>query len=147
MIRVADKEDIPFIISCLQAMRYESSNCFQCEDDPEYVAGNLHALMEHDSFIGLIADDSKGVMLGITQALWYDKRLRTYEQLLYVAPEHRGSMTAARLIRRLCDTAKEHGSIEVQAGSMAEIKEQSLYKLYKRLGFEDYKCGVRFRIT
>ena len=143
MIRNATAEDIPFIIWCLQSMREEAD--FDVANDPEYVSGCLEQLIDHPSFTAYI-EEGKGVAFAVTQPTWYDARPATYEQLLYVRPEYRSSSIAPRLIRALIEDARIRGSKEIQAGSVTGFREEALLGLYKRLGFEDYRGGVRLRL-
>lgn len=147
MIRPATKDDIPFIIRSLQAMREECALVDLPDNDPEYVSEQLEILFDTPGFVGFVYGEQHGYMFGTIAPMWFCSKLRAYELSLYVKPEHRGCPAAIRLIKQFMRTAEDAGAVEVLAGSYTEIKVEKLYKLYERLGFVRHGLGLRYRIA
>lgn len=146
MIRCMDQYDLRYIVLCLQDMRKEIPSCAESEDDFEYVLSNLKAMQEHEQFIGLIEDGGKGFMFGCMSSTWYDKRIKAYEQLLYVTPAHRKSSLGSRLISAFCNEAKNRGAVEVLAGESLGYRSDAVATLYKRKGFTSNGESFKLKI-
>lgn len=144
-LRNIDYYDIKYIISRLQNMRNEIPICAESEDDPDYVYENLKRMILDDSFIGYISK-GQGFMFGAVSASWYDKRLKAYEQLLYVEPDFRKSSFGSRLITEFCNGAKERGACEIIAGTSLGYRTASIVRLYERKGFTQIGASLKLKL-
>jgi GNAT superfamily N-acetyltransferase len=134
-IRKYSADDASWIVQCMQNMRREIEVCSHVEDDFNYVLNNLLDMSAGTNFIGLCDDTKDAFIIGCLSATWYDKRIKAYEQLLYVAPECRTSSLGSRLITEFCKEAKARGAVEIIAGTSLGFKRDAVVALYKRKGF------------
>lgn len=144
-LRSIDYYDSKYIVSCLQNMRSEIPVCAESEDDPAYVMENLRHMITDESFIGYISR-GQGFMFGAIAPNWYDKRLKAYEQLLYVEPDFRKSSFGSRLITEFCKGAKERGACEVIAGTSLGYRTDAVVRLYERKGFVQIGTSVKLKL-
>lgn len=79
------------------------------------------------------------MMLGVVQQMWFSDALVGTELLVYVKPEHRGGITAMRLIKDFESYCKSRGCKEINVGSSAEISTDLVKRLYQKLGYSE--CG------
>lgn len=80
-----------------------------------------------------------GFMMGVVHPMWFSNELAGYELTLYVDKDHRGGLSAVRLIKDFESYCKERGAKDVCVGSSAEISTDAARRLYTGLGFSE--CG------
>lgn len=147
MLRPITTNDVGLIIEMLLALHVESPHYNTVQPDEDYVRTTLSSMIEQPAFIGYIDDDLRGVMFGITNRTWFDSELNAYELLLYILPEYRGGLLAARLIRQFELAAKRLNCIHVRAGTSTQIDTEDLLRLYERLGYTREANTVTKRIN
>lgn len=135
MLRPIQTGDIGLIIEMLHALREESPTYIKVEPDEQYVRDNLTSMIEQPVFIGYIDVDLRGFMFGIASRTWYDSELNAHELLLYILPEYRGGLLAARLIKQFELHAKSLDCVHVRAGTSTLVNTESVLRLYERLGY------------
>lgn len=143
MIRDMSLYDVNAVCELLVDLRNESPEYKFVNEDWDHVPPRLRDMICHPGFIGVIDDDYRGYMIGYVQDHWYSSRIDAFEQLLYVAKDHRGSMLAPRLIKAFEKKAKEKGAENVYAGATTGMNEERTIELYKRLGYRVTLPGVR----
>lgn len=139
--------DIEQIILMLRELQQESPQFNTQSIDYDYVAANLYTMVERPEFIGTIDVSMRGFMFGTTGPSWYCPDLIAYEHLLYILPEHRGGILAARLIRSFESIARTRGCVLVRAGTSTRIRAEQTLALYERLGYTRDTSGVFKRIN
>lgn len=147
MIRDITADDIPFVVTSLQALHAESPVGKHFCSSPEYVTNNLQTMIQSPDFFGIVCGDQDGFLLGSVSRLWYCPKLRAFEMSFYIRPERRGGSNAIRMVRRLVEIAADKGACEIHAGSNTDLKADKLIRLYERLGFERDGSGVVLRIN
>jgi GNAT superfamily N-acetyltransferase len=86
-------------------------------------------------------------MFGIANQTWFDPELNAYELLLYILPEYRGGLLAARLIKHFEKDAQRLKCIHVRAGTSTRINTEDVLRLYERLGYTREANTVYKRIN
>ena len=135
MLRQIKIEDIGLIIEMLHALHAESPHYIKVQVDEQYVRNNLSVMIEQPSFIGIMDADLRGFMFGAAARQWYDIELNAHELLLYILPEHRGGLLAARLIKEFEQRARALACVHVRAGTSTRINTEDVLRLYERLGY------------
>lgn len=143
MIREISLYDVGPICELLCDLQVESPEYNFVQQDWDYVPPRLKNMICQPSFIGVIDDDYKGFMFGEVSEHWYSSRIDAFEQLLYVAAPHRGTMLAPRLIKSFEALAKSRGAANVYAGATTGMDEDRTIELYKRLGYRTTLPAVR----
>lgn len=130
-IRPATPKDIPFLPPI------ESAACILFEAIPA-IAVLLLYLTEIEEFQeaqrqGLlwVAEDASGALVGFALAEWIDGLLHLEE--IDVLPEHGRQGFGTRLVRAVCDWARERGVVAVTLCTFREVPWNAPF--YARLGF------------
>jgi GNAT superfamily N-acetyltransferase len=132
--------DFEQIIASGLAMAQESPVYASQAHDPEYTRRYLHAAYDAGVLFGVVAQN--GFMIGSVSGTWATPTLQAAEWMLYVAPEHRGSGLAVRLIKRFEELARAKGAKRIIAGSTTGINDEGVRKLYERLGYRSRGTAV-----
>jgi RimJ/RimL family protein N-acetyltransferase len=143
VIRRITHTDIPTIINLLLTLHTESPVYGLVEPDPEYVTRTLTAMIDSKSFIGYIATDGTGLMLGQISPTWYNPVPSAYEHILYVVPEKRGTGLAIRMVRNFEADAKWAEAEYAYLGASTGINDEATNRLYERLGYSRVGGGYR----
>jgi GNAT superfamily N-acetyltransferase len=143
MIRDISLYDVNAICELLVDLRNESPAYAFVDQDWDYVPPRLRDLICLPSFIGVIDDDYNGFMFGHVEEHWYSSRIDAFEQMLYVAKPHRGTMLAPRLIKEFEKLARDRGAANVYAGATTGMEEARTIQLYMRLGYKTTLPAVR----
>lgn len=111
-------------------------NDLGCFDDIEYARGMLYAMSDSGSLHINELDGARGVSAcAIFRGLKGDWTCQ--EVLIYIKPEFRGDVRlAVKLIKWFEVIAKEKGCTSVSVGASIGYKDDSVLRLYKRLGYE-----------
>jgi GNAT superfamily N-acetyltransferase len=147
MLRQIKTEDIGLILESLYALHSESPHYNNVQADEQYVRNNLSVMIEQPSFIGIIDADIRGFMFGAAARQWYDTELNAHELLLYILPEYRGGLLAARLIKAFEQRARALACVHVRAGVSTRINTEDVLRLYERLGYTREGHTVTKRIN
>lgn len=105
------------------------------ECDMQYVMHNVRTLIESGALIGSIDNDFRGFMLMSISPTWYSPELIAAEQCLYIYPEDRGGMLAARLVRACEEMAKARSVTRMCVGASTGIDDARVEEFYQRLGY------------
>lgn len=81
-----------------------------------------------------------GGMLGDVITPWYAKKRMGIEHAVYLLPEHRHGLTAARMIQGWVKWCKANDAVQCRAG--VTTGNDNLERLYLALGFT--RCGGNF---
>lgn len=138
--------DIDHIIKMLLSLHVESPHYNAVKPDVQYVRTTLASMIEQPNFIGYIDADVRGFMFGIATASWFDPEVNALELLLYILPEHRGGLLAARLIKQFERGAMRLNCIHVRAGTSTRVGTEETLRLYERLGYTREANTVTKRI-
>jgi hypothetical protein len=147
MLRAIKAGDTGLIIEMLLALHVESPHYDKVRPDEDYVHTTIASMIEQPNFIGYIDADLRGCLFGIADRTWFDPELNAYELLLYILPEYRGGILAARLIRQFEIAATRLNCIHVRAGTSTHVNTEELLRLYERLGYTREANTVTKRIN
>jgi GNAT superfamily N-acetyltransferase len=151
LIQRARQEDIPQIIGMLSDLHSESPEYGSAPRNKRYVENSLKSMLYNDTVIFLVYTDKdtgeiKGFILAAIVQDWFAPTVTVYEQLLYVKPAHRGTLTAPRLVQSLERYALAAGATKVRAGATTGINHSKALSLYERMGYADLGTLVQKRI-
>ena len=146
MLRPITTDDVGLIIDHILALHVESAHYNKVTPNEPYVHNTLTSMIEQPSFIGTIDVDLRGFIFGNANRSWYDPTINAYECLLYILPEHRGTMLAPRMIRQFEKYASRLGCVNVIAGASTLVNTETTLRLYERLGYTRVGNTVTKRI-
>lgn len=137
MIRPATAADIPALVAMGEAMHGESRYA-RYPWNARKVCGLMDWLLANDDGLLLVAEhggEIVGGFLGMVADHWaLDTRLAT-DFALYVKPDRRGGIAAARLGAAYRDWALSRGAPEPELGITTGVRETETARLYRSLGF------------
>lgn len=139
IIRPPRHADIEPLLDMGARMHAESAYAFLPYDRAKVRQLIVDYIEDTTTRCGLVAErDGRLIaMLGgyLGDYLFCDERLAV-DEIVFVDPDHRGGMTAVRLIRGFQRWATEQGARELCLGISTNIHPESTGRLYQRLGFE-----------
>ena len=134
MIRKGKEEDIERIIEMGLRLTKESSYSNTIMS-PERVRTTCETLITHGFFVVAEKDGEViGAMLGDVYQPWHSFDKIGIDYVLYVEPEHRNGMIAAKMIRNFESWCKSMGAKQVRPG--VGTGNPSGIRLYKGLGYQ-----------
>lgn len=129
MIKKVSPFDVRYIITMARRF-HEESGVKSKFSEKRFKATLLHCMTQ-----GFASMTEDGFMLGIASPSFYSDDVVATEICLYVMPEKRGGMQAARLIKAFVSWADEQRASEIVAGVSVGINDPVADGLYMRLGF------------
>lgn len=139
IVRSLQPSDVPAIIH-LGARMHEESQYSLLNFDPQRVADRCCQIIDSpDTMIGLVAVSAGeiiGMMGGYLAPYDYGDELTASDILVYVKPEHRGSMAFIRLVKKYVTWAKERGAKLIFLSQTTGVNQDLVCNLYTRLGFK-----------
>lgn len=139
---MATVADLPAICVLGRAMHQESTFA-PMDYDLERVKETLGGLMDKSQFV-VVAEGTNGevigVMAGMVTQSWFGNDMVANDLALFVHPDHRGGMLAARLIKTFVKWARLAGAKQIRPGVISGCKVADA--LYEKLGFR--RCGATF---
>jgi RimJ/RimL family protein N-acetyltransferase len=134
-IRAAHSQDIDDLVYLLSRMHAESRFSV-LPYAPEKVHEMLTAILAGLGCIFVVEQDGKitGTLVGLLTPQWFSHALVAEDLVCYIAPEHRGGMAAARLVRRFIDWAKSQNAQMTSLGASTGVETERTAMLYERLG-------------
>ncbi len=144
MIRPAEQADIVDLLALCYKMHKESSYS-NMDYNMEQMGSVLSQLISSRQCVIVSESEGKitGMFVGYKSQSFFGKDWVANDLLLYVLPEHRGGITAARLIKAFTEWAERQPEVkQIRPGiSTGEVGEKAI-GLYERLGYR--RAGVSF---
>ena len=143
MIREATLEDIPALLALGQWMASESPRFSRLSFSRDRLTATLAQLIQSPQGFLWVAEEGGGMVGGMAALIhphWFSDDLVASDLALFMSPQARGGMAAARLLRHYKAWAMAHGAVLVQAGVSTGLRTENTAQLYERMGFE--RCGV-----
>jgi GNAT superfamily N-acetyltransferase len=133
MIRNATYDDIPKLVEMGLKLNQES-NYAHVTYAPDRVAATCK-LMIDQGFLIVSEKDGEvvGVMMGDVQTSWYSNERMGFDLTLYIEPQHRSGLMAARMIKQFEEWCKSMGATQIRPGVSTGSAAAS--KLYKAMGY------------
>jgi GNAT superfamily N-acetyltransferase len=139
MIRNATHDDIPTMIALGAAMHAESRYA-RFPWNSEKVSALIAALIDSDDGLALVTDDGDGAltggMLAAIEDSFFGEARFACEFAVFVRPDARGGIAAARLLRAYAQWARDSGADLVQAGITTGVNVEASARLYAGVGFQ-----------
>lgn len=135
----------------LNSLHTESPEYGTEPKNKRYVEANLTKMLylDHVLFYVYLDKDSqevKGFFIATVQENWFAPTLTVFEQLLYVKPEHRGTLVAPRLVQSLERAAASLGATRVRGGVTTGVNNDKAISMYERMGYSTVGTLVQKRI-
>lgn len=145
-VREMTEYDIPEIVA-LGGMMHDESQYRVLEFAPEEVAAMCYKAIDDYSMLAIVAEvDGKIVgMVGAYMTRYqYGYALVAQDHVVYVHPDHRGSLAFYKMIVNYVTWARQKGAEMVFVAQTTGENQEKIEQLYTRIGFE--KVGSLYRI-
>lgn len=147
-LRAATLHDLDALHALGQAMHAESPRFSQLT----YDAGKVDALLRnavHDSrYFTLVAAEEDGEIIGAFVGFmmehWCSTDQVAQDISIFVRPDRRGGILAARLAKAFIYWAQDRGAKQIVLGISTGVKVEETAKLYKSLGLKQF--GYLFEV-
>jgi len=93
--------------------------------------------------LSVINGEGIGFIMGMVQSIWFSEKKYGFDLALYILPNRRGGISAAKLVKEFEKFCRQQGCTEVTLSSSAEISTDITRRLYVGLGYQD--CGFIVR--
>lgn len=146
MIRLANPDDIERLAHLGELMHHESRFA-RMPYSTAKVRALLAMLIENPDGCLFVAERDGQVVGGFAGMIsehWFSEDQIASDLALFIAPDHRGGMTAARLLKAFTAWASERGAAMIQAGITTGVHVEASTRLYQTLGF--VQVGVVFEL-
>lgn len=147
IVREVTEKDIPQIIH-LGGRMHEESQYSALDFNPATVATMCYQIIDSEDMVGFVAVSGKevvGMMSADVAPYLYGHELIAKDMLLYVQPEHRGSMAFLEMIKEYENWAFIKGAKLVFLSQTSGIDVEKVNKLYSRLGY-DMVGGIHTKV-
>ncbi|WP_158785146.1 GNAT family N-acetyltransferase [Pantoea sp. BAV 3049] len=137
MIRNATRDDIPALIE-LGTLMFMESRYASSPFVPEKCAQLARELIDAPAGCVLVAEEGGKVVGWLGGGIgeqWFSHALQAFEYGVFIAPAHRGSSAAYRLVKTFTDWARDNGASVINMGITTGVHEERTGDLYARLGF------------
>lgn len=148
MIRDAVKEDLPQLIELGRAMHAEASRLNKLVYVPGRVYLTLSPMItDPNSFLRVVEKDGEivGGLAAYVKPHWFSTDLMAYDLALFVRPDQRGGMAAAKLVKQYMTWARSKNAVLTQFGISTGVNLASTGALLEHLGFRP--SGLLFDTT
>lgn len=143
-IRPATHDDLDLLMDLTVAMHAESPRYSKMTFSHQKML-NLYVMLINSAWGLVLLAERDGIIVGGIAAMisehWLSDDLVANEFGLFILPEHRGGMTAARLARGYIEWAKGHGAKQIQLGISTGVQVEETAALYRALGLKQFSLG------
>jgi GNAT superfamily N-acetyltransferase len=144
MIREARYDDLEQILILGWDMHQES-RYKDLDYDVEKSAMFFQMAMDDSKYLFLVSEKAGqiiGGFIGYCVSQWFSDDKTAGDLVLYVQPEHRGGLSAVRLVKKYIEWAKDQGVKDghIGLGITTGIHTEKTGRFYESLGFE--KTGI-----
>lgn len=141
MIRPAIADDLPRMMFLAVTMHQESPRYRDIPFDEGKVGSLLLKLMQsEDGFLWVAEELGRGVVGALAATayeLWFSTARVAGDFGLFMHPDFRGGLAAARLVRRYREWGKEQGLVGTDLGHTTGIEPDRYDRFIRCLGFEE----------
>lgn len=138
MIRPATHADIGAMLVLAEAMHAESRFARR-RFSLDKMAALFSSLIDSDDGLVLVAERDgvvHAVFAGYVAEDWFGPDRMSGDFGLFVRPDSRGGLDAARLVKAYVRWARERGVVEPEVGISTGIHTETTTRLYEALGFQ-----------
>ena len=137
-LRHATYDDLDLLMEIAEAMHAESPRFSRLSFSPKKVLAFYITLIDQPDSLLLVAERD-GVIAGGVAAFvcphWFSDDVVANEYGVFILPEYRGGMTAARLVRGYIEWAKEKGAKMTPLVYIRNLRPTALQAVSRNLGF------------
>ncbi len=145
MIRPAIPDDVPRLVELGRLMHAESERFARLRFDGQILAHTLRvAIAEHFAMVVEREGHVIGGMVALLTPHWFSPDLTACDLALFIDPEHRGGLAAARLLVHYERWSKARGSAMTLFGVMTGVHVEQTVALAEQLGWR--RAGVVMEI-
>lgn len=142
MIRPIKTSDILELLALGKKMHSEG-HFKHTEYDEEKVINLFMGIIANDSqccFVAVNSGETVGFFMGYIDTYYFGNTLTSYDLLIYVDENHRGSSTGVKLLQCYIKWALDHGVTRhnIRLGDSAEIDSEAVGRLFKHMGFREH---------
>jgi GNAT superfamily N-acetyltransferase len=147
-IRPAVPDDLPTLLELGRCMHAESPRFSALTFDATKVFELLTSAIDDDRYLLIVVDDGEGGLaggfLGYITPQWFSHDEVAADLALFVDPDRRGGIVAARLLKAYAEWAEARGAKQITAGISTGVMVEQTAQMYRRLGFNQY--GYLFEV-
>lgn len=143
-IRTANLSDIAVLVDMGRQMHAESPRYSRLSYCAEKVETTLITMINSPDAIVLVAEVNEkiqGAALALIDQEWFSHDKVASELVLFVTPDNRGALIAAKLIACMDGWAERKGVPYLQAGASTGVQPERTAGLYEHMGFQRYGIG------
>jgi GNAT superfamily N-acetyltransferase len=137
-IRAASLRDLPQLVELGRVMHAESPRLGKLTLDELKLKATLAGLMSSATGLLLVAEDEGKLIGGIAAVItehWYSHDKMAYDLAVFVRPDKRGGILAARLINAYAAWARDHGAVITQIGISTGVNVDTTGAMLEHLGY------------
>lgn len=146
-IRLATLEDLDVLMDIGESMHKESPRFSRMSYSPAKVLQMFIDLINADCGLIVVAEQDDKIIGGIAAIVsqhWFSQDLMASDIALFIVPEHRGGITAVRLVKHYVAWAKEQGAVITQMGISTGVHADETAAMFKAIGLKQF--GYLFEV-
>ena len=145
MIRAATLDDLPALLHLGALMHAESPRFSRLRFDAGRLEDTLRLAIEHGfARVAIQGETMIGGMAALASPHWFSPDVVACDLALFMAPEHRGSIAAARLLKSYAQWSREQAAQWTVFNILSGVNEEQTVALCERLGWR--RAGVVMEI-
>lgn len=143
-IRPATYDDLDTLLDIGAAMHCESPRFARLEFSNAKVLQLFITLIDSGDGLLLVAERDDAVVGAVAAMVgqhWFSDDIVANEYGVFILPQHRGGMAAARLVRGYIEWAKAKGAKMIQLGISTGVHADETAALYQAMGLKQFSIG------
>ena len=146
-MRRATHADVPRLFELGAAMHAESRyRKFQLNQRKSEAF--FASIINDERFIVLLdGEPAHAMLIAVVSDFWWGDDKESSDLIIYVTPDRRGGISAARLIRGYAAIAEGMGVADIKIGVSSGIDTERTLQFFERLGFQSFasNCALAER--
>ena len=147
-IRQATTGDLDAILALGERMHLESPRYSKLAFDADKVRRLFADAVADDRYLILVAEEEDGQIIGgfagFVMEHWSSPDMVAQDLALFVKPDRRGGILAARMIKAFISWAQDNGAKQTVLGISTGVHVEQAAQLYKALGLKQF--GYLFEV-
>lgn len=143
-IRPATVDDLDLLMEIAVAMHAESPRYSKLALSLTKMLNLFVFLMDNPDGLLIVAERDGAVIGGVAGMVaqhWFSEELIAQEYAVFLLPEHRGGMAAARLVKEFIAWGQSKGAKMIQLGISTGVHVEETAALYRALGLKQFSYG------
>lgn len=143
-IRIATSNDLDAIIALGKRMHVESPRFRPLAFDAQKVRNLFTSMLTGSQYFVLVAEEEDGEIIGgfagYMAEQWFSTDKVAQDLALFVKPDRRGGILAARMVKAFTSWAQDRGAKQIVLGISTGVKVEQTAQLYQSLGLKQFGC-------